>query len=169
MRVRTLTVWVVMAVIELEAMHRLTVEQLDLAGSLAAELDRLAAEVSRAASVAHDLRAGLALGVWELEAALGIGVAAAQEAGELLEVGESLEVRATRVDPRTAIAFNGYYGEDGGFERPLSKALVWATPAFDECVPDWALRSAWPQLAEEWDALLDQAWARCHPAAEATG
>jgi hypothetical protein len=70
---------------------------------------------------------------------------------------DHLIARAQEIDPRTAVCFDGYYGEDfplgdeGELQRVVSAALVWSD-GFD-CVPDWAVRDAWPQFAEEWARL----------------
>ena len=83
-------------------------------------------------------------------------------------VTDPLEARAARIDPRTAICFNGYYAEDFGDGPQCSRALVWVSDEFDTA-PDWAMRDAWPELDPVWTGLLDAAWARCHPRATDEG
>ena len=83
-----------------------------------------------------------------------------------IENSESLVERAQTINPRTAVCFNGHYGEDfrlgdgGEMQRQVSRALVWSDG--DDCIPDWAMREAWPELDQDWERLQVVAWER-HP------
>jgi hypothetical protein len=76
---------------------------------------------------------------------------------------ESLARRAQKIDPRTAVCFDGYYGEefplgDGDWQRQVSRTVVWSD-GYDS-VPDWAMKDAWPEFSEEWEKLQVVAWER---------
>jgi hypothetical protein len=79
---------------------------------------------------------------------------------------DPLIARAQKIDPRTAVCFNGYYGEDfplgdeGEIQRQVSRALVWSDGV--DSVPDWAMREAWTQFENHWECLRVAACER-HP------
>lgn len=79
---------------------------------------------------------------------------------------DPLITRAQRIDPQAAVSFNGYYGEDfplgddGETQRVISRTLVWSNG--NDCVPDWAMREAWPEFCEDWERMQTVAWER-HP------
>lgn len=172
--------------VDLEELRRETRAQLDLTKTLLAELDALEFPVSRPVELVLELRRRLQLHEREIltaqlsTAATASGPAAAlplppraqlsDPSGphdeEAFAVTVPLEVRGARIDPRTATCFRGYYGEDFGDQHQVSSGLVWAPPDFSDAVPDWAMRDAWTQLADDWDELLMAAWERSHPRRE---
>ena len=168
----------------LEALHAETFTPLRLVRKLIAGLDRAGLPGSRPLELDLELRQELARCSQELfvEArvpALGCaGDKGAPEQPELAQAAtdegparlkapplapfEPLEVRAVRIDPYSADCFNGYYSETFYDQDVISSALVWLMPGID-VVPDWAMRDAWPQLAGQWDELLNAASERGHP------
>jgi hypothetical protein len=168
-----------------------TLPQLRLARELIAELDRIGLADSRPLKLALELQQELTCCEQDLFLAARLPASsradmtggreqprcaplateepAAQTRLTPLAPFVPLEVRAAGIDPHTTLCFNGYYGEDFGDQRVVTRALVWASPEFDDAVPDWAMRDAWPELAGEWDVLLAAAWGRSHPPASPQG
>jgi hypothetical protein len=175
----------------LEGLCQGTLRQLRLARELIAELDGIGLADSRPLELALELQDELTRCEQDLFLAARVPVssrvdmiggreqprcaqvameeAAAQTRLTPFALFVPLEVRAAGIDPHTALCFNGYYGEDFGDERVVTRALVWASPEFEDVVPDWAMRDAWPELAGDWDVFLASAWGRSHPPASSQG
>ncbi len=175
----------------LEALRQGTLRQLRLTGELIAELDQVGRVDSRPLKLAlelqHELtrceqnlffdarfpassRANMTGGREQPQCAqLATEEPAPQTRLTPLALFVPLEVRAARIDPHTALCFNGYYGEDFGDQRVVTRALMWASPQLDDAVPDWAMRDAWSELAGDWGVLLAAAWGRSHPTASPQG
>lgn len=99
------------------------------------------------------------------------GVDAPQDAEEFVPIDSpinspdwpapTLQERARRIDPRTGGSCNAAWGEwISPWQRQVNLATCWYPLPQDDFVPDWQMRAAWPEFADIWEDLLEDAWAR---------
>jgi hypothetical protein len=67
---------------------------------------------------------------------------------------------ARLIDPSTAHCVSGFWGEDFGDQRLVSRTFIWCDPVEGEVAPEAVMQDVWCEQLAEWDELRRRALAR---------